>query len=771
MIIEDLDLRVLKGILFDKVNALTFVYKYDYDLFSDNVQKFAKATSDYIKTFRAPPTSKTLKENCKYLDINLIDDVFEQIESYQYNLNEYTFDVSKLKKRFQEKAVEEIKERVADDISEKPEEFVKKISLDIQRVVALDLERTYTQKTVAEFADEFLERYNQRGLNPEIQREIKTGFSMYDALTGGIAPAELIMWGGASNSGKALDISTPIPTPNGWTSMGELKAGDYVFGDDGKPTQVIAISGIMYTHDCFELTFSNGEKIIADTGHNWKVTKNNKTEIKTTKEIFKTFKANTYSINISQPLVLEQQNLLIDPYLLGVWLGGYNKHNISTVDCKKILTEYNLNENKRIPEIYLRSSIKQRISLMQGLMDSNGSVNKKSGCCSFIHTDKNIVDGVVEVLSSLGIKYKVSKQHSKRNHVELIECNDFYRVDFYTNYPMFRLANKNIYQKVEDKQSANTITIKNIKKVPNTPVQCIKVDNESHMFLAGKTMIPTHNSMALNAIGKNIWLQNNNINMQPGDFQRGYNVMYFSLEMPHEDCYVRFLASLANVDYRKLAKSQLSDEEKNRVDLASAFVKNYEKAGYYFDIIDVPRNLTIDELELRYHDALLKYRPDVVVVDYFGLMQASDAFKNEPDWLKLGSIAASLHEFGRAYDIAVITAGQLTDLKRSAQSTAAEESKAVGMHRWGRSSLIMHHVNVAVQIETRNNEKLYPDLKIHIVKNRKGPLGEGNLIKNFANASLIDVPFDENTIPGDISDNVQDLIKQLQLDSKEKEKA
>ena len=83
MIIEDLDLRVLKGILFDKVNALTFVYKYDYDLFSDNVQKFAKATSDYIKTFRAPPTSKTLKENCKYLDLNLIDDVFEQVQERQ----------------------------------------------------------------------------------------------------------------------------------------------------------------------------------------------------------------------------------------------------------------------------------------------------------------------------------------------------------------------------------------------------------------------------------------------------------------------------------------------------------------------------------------------------------------------------------------------------------------------------------------------------------------------------------------------------------------
>ena len=189
--------------------------------------------------------------------------------------------------------------------------------------------------------------------------------------------------------------------------------------------------------------------------------------------------------------------------------------------------------------------------------------------------------------------------------------------------------------------------------------------------------------------------------------------------MPYDDCYARFLSRLANVPFRGLLKSKLTKQEEDRVIQAHSFIKEYQTAGNFFDIVDLPRNATIEEIELRYNDALLRYHPDVVIVDYMGLMH-SPAFAREQDWLRMGAIAASLHEFGRAYDVVVISASQLTDIQRSAQSRSGEESKRVGMHRWGRSSLIMHHVNLAIQIETRPGEINYPDMRYHIVKNRKG---------------------------------------------------
>ncbi len=482
---EELDLRILKGIVDNKVNALTFAYRYDHTLFDEDVGRFAKLVLDYTKHFRSPPTRRTLLDRHKQNPhlLSLINEGWDELDNLEYDINEFSYDLGELKKRYQARAVEIIRETAASedpDNPENPEEYFNKLSLEINRVVSLDLERTHTQKPVADYVDEFAEAYESRKQNPDDVPEIETGFSMIDAITGGFSPGELIMIGGETAAGK---------------------------------------------------------------------------------------------------------------------------------------------------------------------------------------------------------------------------------------------------------------------------------------------------SMLLSNMAKQIWLQGNTINTNPSDFERGYNVLYFSLEMPYHDCFTRFLASLANVSQRSLSKSCLRPDEERSVKRAYDFMKKYQANGYYFDIVDVPRNLTIEEVELRYHDALLRYHPEIVVVDYMGLMHCK-ALAKEQDWLKMGAIAASLHEFARAYDCIVITAAQLTDLKRSATGAKSEENRRVGVHRWGRSSLIMHNVNLGIQIETRPNEKMFPDLKIHGVKNRKGPLAQGNLVKNFANASLIDVPFDRSELPGDVTAQVPDIIKGVQeKKNKEREEA
>lgn len=88
-------------------------------------------------------------------------------------------------------------------------------------------------------------------------------------------------------NGKALDISTKIPTPNGYTTMGDLKVGDEVFDKDGNITKVTFVTPTKYNHKCYEVTFSDGEKIIADEEHNWLVDRwhKNNFHVETTKEI------------------------------------------------------------------------------------------------------------------------------------------------------------------------------------------------------------------------------------------------------------------------------------------------------------------------------------------------------------------------------------------------------------------------------------------------------------------------------------------------------
>ncbi|WP_084546582.1 DNA translocase FtsK [Glycomyces arizonensis] len=77
---------------------------------------------------------------------------------------------------------------------------------------------------------------------------------------------------GATGSGKALALATPISTPDGWSTMGELQVGDRVFDERGVPCTVIAATEVMEDRPCYEVEFSDGSTIIADARHQWATT-------------------------------------------------------------------------------------------------------------------------------------------------------------------------------------------------------------------------------------------------------------------------------------------------------------------------------------------------------------------------------------------------------------------------------------------------------------------------------------------------------------------
>jgi len=77
---------------------------------------------------------------------------------------------------------------------------------------------------------------------------------------------------GATGSGKALALDTPIPTPRGWTTMGEVQVSDEVFDENGRPCLVTAATPVMLDRSCYEVEFSDGAVIVADAEHLWRTT-------------------------------------------------------------------------------------------------------------------------------------------------------------------------------------------------------------------------------------------------------------------------------------------------------------------------------------------------------------------------------------------------------------------------------------------------------------------------------------------------------------------
>ncbi|HTS98266.1 MAG TPA: DNA translocase FtsK 4TM domain-containing protein [Streptosporangiaceae bacterium] len=85
-----------------------------------------------------------------------------------------------------------------------------------------------------------------------------------------IAKMPHMLIAGATGAGKALALDTPVPTPRGWTTMGEIQVGDEVFDERGRPCTVMAATPVMHDRPCYEVEFSDGTVIVADAEHLWR---------------------------------------------------------------------------------------------------------------------------------------------------------------------------------------------------------------------------------------------------------------------------------------------------------------------------------------------------------------------------------------------------------------------------------------------------------------------------------------------------------------------
>ena len=98
---------------------------------------------------------------------------------------------------------------------------------------------------------------------------VPTGFADFDELTNGLHPGQMIVVAARPAVGKALALDTPLATPTGWTTMGEVAVGDLLIGADGRPTTVVAATEVMTGRPCYEVEFADGSVIVADAEHGW----------------------------------------------------------------------------------------------------------------------------------------------------------------------------------------------------------------------------------------------------------------------------------------------------------------------------------------------------------------------------------------------------------------------------------------------------------------------------------------------------------------------
>jgi predicted phage terminase large subunit-like protein len=346
--------------------------------------------------------------------------------------------------------------------------------------------------------------------------------------------------------GKGLAVDTPIATPSGWTTMGELTVGDRLFCSNGT---VCTVTGAYEPRelDCYRLTFQNGSQLVADGDHLWKV-QNKATgghgvdptwEVVNTRALLNDSRYD--GVPVQSALVLPESKLLMDAYVLGVWLGdGTSDCAAMTsendeipamvrergVPCRKTaalcrysmsdsgrsskastvrrqLIELGVFKNKHIPIEYLRASYEQRRDLLRGLMDTDGSVYaNESGYsrCEFTTVNSRLANDVLHLTRGLGIHSKV---HESRATLDGRDISARWRIRFTTSEEVFYLKRKaeRLATNPGPRKRRRINGIREVLPTESVITRCIEVDSDDGTFLAGEGLIPTHNSTRVNRYG------------------------------------------------------------------------------------------------------------------------------------------------------------------------------------------------------------------------------------------------------------------------------
>ncbi|TYL55520.1 replicative DNA helicase [Nocardioides sp. BGMRC 2183] len=589
---------------------------------------------------------------------------------------------------------------------------------------------------------------------------VPTGFADLDELTNGFHSGQMIIVAARPAVGKALALNTPLPTPTGWTTMGEVAVGDQLYDAAGHPTTVVAATEVLHDRPCYEVEFSDGTTIVADGQHQWLTetrrvrksrwaaenhhnrTKNQRSfaEVITTEDIAATLRigkdgrANHAVVNAS-PLAGDERELPIDPYVLGAWLGdghaagarftsesdeipmmieglgyrceprgrmlyslqlpardelrrecdvcgaefvarhprvatcgrdcglrnkGAHPERMSCPDCGEsysgeawqcrecyldhgsftaLLRKVGVLGNKHVPASYLRAREEDRRALLAGLLDTDGTVARHSGSVQFAVTDERLADDVYELIVSLGYRCGRATKPVRGRSEASSTCHT---LTFSTTDDVFRLHRKAVLHK-ETRPTSTVRTgrryVVDVRPIPSVPVRCVQVDNEDHLYLAGRAMVPTHNSTLALDFCRAASIHNNLASV------------FFSLEMTRTEITMRLLSAEARIPLNHIRNGKMTTEEWERL---ARHVSKVSAAPMFID--DSP-NMTMTEIRAKARRLKQKHDLKLIVLDYLQLMTSGK--KVESRQIEVSEFSRQIKLLAKELEVPIIALSQL----------------------------------------------------------------------------------------------------------------
>lgn len=340
-----------------------------------------------------------------------------------------------------------------------------------------------------------------------------------------------------SRTGKALAYSTPVLTRNGWKNHGDLTIRDEVIGLDGKFKKILAIHNPCVME--YEVKTSDGEVFKCHGNHEWSVIDRRKGVLDhiETKEIAKCVREkdghNRYILPEREIIEGEEKELYVHPYALGAWLGdgrntnpdicgaesdyaivqhildvGYTlawdtKHKTTGVryygfhNLRENLQKYGMCHSrhrveKHIPDVYLTASISQRLELLAGLLDTDGTLRKNEHRYAFTTNEEALRDGFIALVNTFGWRTCVTRYESGMSPSGIYANKPYWVVSFNpTMYIPCQLERKQLFE-YSRKKGTTIDSVRLLSEEEKEYGNCITV--EGGIYRVGRRLVPTHNS-------------------------------------------------------------------------------------------------------------------------------------------------------------------------------------------------------------------------------------------------------------------------------------
>lgn len=351
-----------------------------------------------------------------------------------------------------------------------------------------------------------------------------------------------------TGKGKAQPLDAKLKIPGGWKPMGEIKLGDIVTAADGTPTTV---TGVYPQGEIpvYKVTFADGRSTECCANHLWKVyyintVPHRRWKVVTLDEMVRLLKMPNPRVYI--PLIDPEEgvdiDLPIDPYILGLLIGdgefGRSNINLTSPDeellqaiqaqyphvrlsvnerktcttlfikkapeLRKALQDLGLDKKlsyeKFIPTLYLQASAKQRLALLQGLLDTDGTVGKSKNI-SYCTTSKQLSEDVRYLVRSLGGIASLGHRFPQYTYNgEKRQGRVAYNIGIRHKQPstLFRLARKK--ERTDDNNQYSKdlkLRVMSVEVVGTKPAQCITIDHPDRLYVTDDFIVTHNTSVAL----------------------------------------------------------------------------------------------------------------------------------------------------------------------------------------------------------------------------------------------------------------------------------